>query len=141
MDWTPAAITNFVPLRWYEQAAIQERKRTNRYTAYICCAFREYKFGDRKYKQMIIRTVLQNDTICPSDVSCLELVRTRWTQLSKAGNKLWRQRANFLNVQPRQGIFVNLLANAPEDNHSETRICLQEECDYLTLYISSFLKK
>ena len=77
MDWTPAAIMNFVPLRWYEQAAIQERKLSNRYTAYICCVFREDKFGEREYKWMIIRMVLKDDTIYPSNVSFLELVRTR----------------------------------------------------------------
>lgn len=128
MDWTAVDISNY-RLRWYELAAIRARKKSNRYTTFLRCACKEYHFADDVHKREIIALVTGMRTIYPTDITCMALVRRCWNNMDIDLKEEWNLRSNFINGQPRRGLFNHLPQNAPADSSAETRVCCRMECD------------
>ena len=139
MDWTAAEIVN-ASLRWYEKAAIRARKRSNRYTAFVRCACKEYRTSDDEHKSHLILSVMGLE-LFPTDVSCRILLTKCWQRMTDERKQAWKDRADMLNSLPRTGEFNCLPSNAPIDSESELLICLRMECDNITNRLSQFLQK
>ena len=141
MDWPVASILH-TTLQWYEHAAIRMHKTSNRYTAFVRCACKEYKFSDNAHKMHLIEQVMGPDTgLYPSDISCIVLVKSCWSSMSDATKDAWGKRADFLNAYPRTGMFLTLPADSPADSKSETRVCLKQECFALQQRLVHLLRK
>lgn len=139
MDWDAASIRN-TNLRWYELAAIRQRKKSNCYTAFIRCAYKEYHFSDMAHKRLIIERFL-GAGLFPTDVSCRTIVKKCWRLMEPDIKEAWTFRANYQNDVPRIGDFATLPINAPLDSEEELRICLRMECDTIVNDIASTMLK
>ena len=140
MDWRASEVSNY-QLRWYERDTIRERKKSNRYTAFLRCACREYRFSNQAQKQTIIELVTGSTVIYPSDITCMALVKRCWRNMDFHLKEEWKLRAEFLNDQPRRGLFEHLPVNAPTDSNTEMRICCRIECDSILRLIRTHILK
>ena len=140
MDWNAAAI-RVTNLRWYEHAAIRNNKHSNRYTAFIRCACKEYKFADNEHKRHIIQLVLGATDLYPSDISLRHLLKVCWRNMRAEDKLAWSQRADVINGIPRVGLFLTLPANAPANSVEENRICLKQECTYIKIHVMQLLSR
>ena len=98
MDWTTAEIANASVL-WYKKAAIRARKRSNRYTAFVQCACKEYKSSDDQHKRHLILNVMGME-LYTTDVSCRILLKKCWERMTDERKQAWEDCVDMLIFLP-----------------------------------------
>ena len=130
MDRSIAVINN-TNLCWYEHDVIQKQKKSNRYTAFLHCACKEYYFTNNAHKHQIINQVMGVD-MYPRKITYSDLIR-QWLVKNPANLKhAWKLCANLIGSFPRIGHFRVLPEDTPEYKDTKICVCITQECDLLT---------
>ena len=140
MDWSFGKIGDFSEgnQQSYEiLAAVYRRKKSNRHSCFIRCAFREYCKATHERKKEIIYLVKKRN-LYPSDINLRRLVRECWRSMPDTKKDVWDEQARFLNSLPKVGEFRTIPERLEGQLDPITREFLRRECDNLKV---RFMKK
>ena len=141
MDWDRDDILSLTVLQHYERRSIRQRKRSNRFTAFLRCACREFKTCTMERKRAIIQRVFGRP-ISVVNIQVVKLVRKAWSLAGDLTKDAWKQRAEYLESQPRVGFVNRLPRTIPRDigeRDNMLRLCLQEESRNLQRDMRTFI--
>ena len=142
MDWTIDQINQCDLLEAVELGAIQLRKKSTHYSAYVRVSFDDYRKASHARKKELIEFVTGDEDAYPGDYMARDLVNQVWNRMAQRKKNAWKRRANFLNSLPVVGEFRALPRVLIGHVDRVTRNCIQEECDLFCLTMRrSFLQK
>ena len=110
VDWSFGKTSDFLEgnQQSYEVfAAVYRRKKLNRNSCFICCAFREYHKSTHEREKEIIYLV-KNRNLYSLNINLRRLVQDCWRSMPDTKKNVWDERARFLNSLPKVGKFCTI---------------------------------